>query len=77
MALFGLVLLLMAGVYLAWAAGIGAGARLQSLVTLTVVVSFATLLNTFPHFYARFWTVPLVIALALSAACLKPRGRPG
>ena len=33
-----------------------------------ILLIFALMLNTFPHFYARFWNVPLILALSLSCA---------
>ena len=41
--------------------------------TLTILLIFALMLNTFPHFYARFWNVPLILALSLS--CALPQAR--
>jgi len=42
----------------------------RGALTLTMVILFALLLNAFAHFYARFWHVPLTLALSLSL----PRG---
>ncbi|RMA41548.1 O-antigen ligase family protein [Rhodophyticola porphyridii] len=75
--LFGLVLLLMTGVTLAWAAIAVAGARTEGLIALTIILIYAAMLNFFAHFYARFWGVPLVLALALAAACLNTKPRNG
>ena len=44
--------------------------RVRGALTLANVVFFAVLLNAFAHFYARFWHVPLVLAMSLS----RPRG---
>lgn len=76
LSLMGLVMLLLAGLFLGWAAIVHGRARLQGLVTLVIVVIFAAMLNTFPHFYARFWNVPLILGLGLAAACLAPGARP-
>jgi hypothetical protein len=68
--LVGLVLLLLSGVWLAWAAFAQAGARTQALITLILILIFAAMLNTFAHFYGRFWNVPPILAMALAASCL-------
>lgn len=76
LSLMGLVMMLMTGAFLGWAAIVHGRARMQGLVTLVIVVIFAAMLNTFPHFYARFWNVPLILALGLAAACLVPGATP-
>ncbi len=63
------------GLFLAGAAlGVGAitnpDSRARGALTLAIVVFFALLLNAFAHFYARFWHVPLALAMSLSL----PRG---
>lgn len=63
------------GLFLAGAAlGVGAIAtpdnRARGALTLAIVVFFALLLNAFAHFYARFWHVPLALAMSMSL----PRG---
>lgn len=73
--LFGLVLLLLSGVTLAWAAIVVAGARTEGLMALTIILIYAAMLSSFAHFYARFWNVPLVLTLALAAACLNTKSR--
>jgi O-antigen ligase len=40
--------------------------RALGVITLVMVILFALLLNAFAHFYARFWHVPLAIAISLS-----------
>jgi len=56
------------------ALGVGAltnpDSRARGALTLAIVVFFAVLLNAFAHFYARFWHVPLALAMSLSL----PRG---
>lgn len=69
LSLAGLILLLLAGVFVAWSALDRDGARLQALVTVTIIVIFAFMLNTFAHFYARFLNVPVILALGLASAC--------
>lgn len=49
--------------------------RALAATTLTVLMIFALMLNTFPHFYARFWNVPLILAFSLS--CALPQRRAG
>ena len=63
------------GLFLTGAAlGVGAitnpDSRARGALTLAIVVFFALLLNAFAHFYARFWHVPLALAMSLSL----PRG---
>ncbi|MEM5545016.1 hypothetical protein WNY61_20015 [Sulfitobacter sp. AS92] len=73
--LLGLVLLLLSGVTLAWAAIVEADARTEGLIALIVCLIYAVMLSSFTHFYARFWNVPLVLALALAAASHKTKSR--
>jgi hypothetical protein len=75
LSLIGLALLLMTGVSLAWAAAFNSHARTQGLIALTIVLIYAAMLNTFAHFYARFWSVPLILALALPAAFINEKSR--
>ena len=75
LALIGLLLLLLTGVSVAWLAVFTANARTQGLIALTITLIYAFTLNTFTHFYARFWAVPLILALALAAASLDKRQR--
>lgn len=49
--------------------------RALAATTLTVLMIFALMLNTFPHFYARFWNVPLILSFSLS--CALPQRRAG
>ena len=69
------MLLLLSGVTLAWVAIVVAGARTEGLIALTIILIYAAMLSSFAHFYARFWSVPLVLALALAAACLNTKSR--
>ncbi len=71
--LFGMTGLLLTGTYLAWAARVFGHAREVSVVTIVIVLIFATMLMMVPHFYARFWNVPLVLALSLSASRISDR----
>lgn len=70
MSLVGLVLLLLTGVYLIYLCWHGRQRRTEAVLILTVLMIYAMMLNTFPHFYARFWNVPLILVYALGAACL-------
>lgn len=45
-------------------------------VAVTILLIFALMLNTFPHFYARFWTVPLILVFALTASLPAPYRNP-
>jgi O-antigen ligase len=74
-ALIGLALLLLAGLTLAGTAISNAGTRRQGFIALTIVLIYAALLLSFAHFYARFWCVPLALAIALPAARLKANSR--
>ncbi|SPJ25217.1 O-antigen ligase family protein [Palleronia abyssalis] len=75
LALSGLVMLLLSGITLAWVAIFMAGARTQGLIALTITLIYAASLNTFAHFYARFWSVPLILALGLAAARIDQKNR--
>lgn len=67
-ALLGLVMLIATGLP-AIVAHIGAREfRPHLTITVSVMLIFALMLNTFPHFYARFWNVPLILAFALAAS---------
>ncbi|MDJ0858249.1 MAG: O-antigen ligase family protein [Dinoroseobacter sp.] len=52
------------------ALGIGAytaqDSRARGALTLAMVILLAAVFNSFAHFYARFWHVPLAIAMSLS-----------
>ncbi|MEL7211918.1 MAG: O-antigen ligase family protein [Pseudomonadota bacterium] len=74
----GLILLLMTGITLAWASIALARAPTHGVIALTITLIYAVMLNTYAHFYARFWIVPLTLALALAASRLnmKPMSRP-
>ncbi|MBV1925851.1 MAG: O-antigen ligase family protein [Rhodobacteraceae bacterium] len=73
--LIGLVGLLLTGVYLAWSAIITGHSTKVAAISLTVLFVVALQLNMFPTFYARFWNVPLILTMALSASRL-PRFDP-
>lgn len=76
MALTGVVLLLLTGIPAAIAALGRSPTRSDGALTLTILLIYALVLNTFPHFYARFWNVPLILALALSCASARVTVRP-
>ncbi len=70
LSLIGLLFLLLTGLGLAWACIFVVGASTHGVVALIVTLIYAVMLNTFAHFYARFWIVPLALALALAASRL-------
>ncbi|SDK91799.1 hypothetical protein [Aliiruegeria lutimaris] len=70
MLLFGLVGLLLTGVFVAVQAIRADHSRKVGALTLTVLLIFALMLYMFPTFYARFWNVPVILAIALSASRL-------
>ena len=73
--LIGLVGLLLTGVYLGWMAIVSGRSPKVAAISLTVLFIVALQLNMFPTFYARFWNVPLILTMALSASRL-PRFDP-
>ena len=68
MSLFGLIGLYLTGVYLSWRAARQSDSWNIGGMTLIVMLLFALAMNGFAHFYARFWAVPFLLALALSLA---------
>ncbi len=68
--LFGLVSLLLTGVFVAVQAICADHSRKVGALTLTVLLIFALLLNMFPTFYDLFWNVPVILAIAFSASRL-------
>lgn len=68
MSLCGLVVLMLAGLPAPLSHLADRSHRGVAATTLTVLLIFALMLNTFPHFYGRFWNVPLILALSLSCA---------
>ncbi|SMX47304.1 O-antigen ligase family protein [Actibacterium lipolyticum] len=68
MSLIGMAGLILTGMYLGTAAMRENHSYMTGVLTITIVVLFALMLNAFAHFYARFWNVPWVLALALSVA---------
>ena len=76
LALTGLAGLLMSGVFLAWSAHVHHRGCGMPALTLTVVIMLALALSGFPHFYARFWLVPWLLALGLSLPPAARRRRP-
>lgn len=73
-ALFGLAGLLMSSVYIGWLAMNHPEARWGASLTLTVVVMLALCLTGIPHFYARFWAVPWILAMAIGLSGLRLQG---
>lgn len=68
LSLCGLVVLMLSGLPAALSHLSDARYRALAATTLTTLLIFALMLNTFPHFYARFWNVPLILAFSLSCA---------
>lgn len=75
LSLLGLVALMLTGMPAALNGFGDTDTRPLRAITLTVLMIYALMLNTFPHFYARFWNVPLILAFALSAALAEQRAR--
>lgn len=73
LSLLGTTGLLLTGVYLAWASRQFGRSNETSALTLAIVFIFATMLMMVPHFYARFWNVPLILALSLAASGIQTR----
>lgn len=73
MALLGLIGLFVTGIFLSWRALQYRETRLLGGLSLTVLLMFALAMNGFAHVYARFWAVPFILALALSAAAVSAR----
>lgn len=75
LSLVGIVGLFTAGFYLIWllirdqrrSASTSISAQVWP-ITLTVLLLYAIAFNMFPSFFARFWNVPFVLALALARA---------
>ncbi len=65
LSLTGLVFLMITASFIGWKA-LRLNARLPGALSLTYVFLFALILNGFTHVYARFWAVPLLLALAVS-----------
>lgn len=63
-ALVGLVGIILSIVYLGWSALLDPASRWGGKLTLTVVAMFAICLTGIPHVYARFWVVPLMLAVS-------------
>jgi len=72
LAMSGLIGLFLSGAFLVWSAATRAAAYKTAAVTLVVLFVYFFAFNMFPAVYGRFWAVPLALALALSAARLRP-----
>ncbi|MEX0317252.1 MAG: O-antigen ligase family protein [Ruegeria sp.] len=66
MSLLGLVGMLLTGIYIAWFERFFRHNWINSALSLSIVVMVALVMNAIPHFYARFWTVPWMLALSVS-----------
>ena len=73
LSLVGLVSLMLAGLPGAVAHLARRETRAAGAVTLSILLIYAAMLNTFPHFYARFWNVPLILVFGLTAGPLPGR----
>lgn len=73
LSLLGLVLLLIAGLYLCLVCLASSRMRVIGTLILAVLLIYALMLNTFPHFYGRFWNVPLILLMTLGASALSER----
>lgn len=72
MSLCGLVVLMLSGLPAALTHLGDRRNRALGATTLTILMIFALMMNTIPHFYARFWNVPLILAFSLSYALPQP-----
>ncbi|MEO1188735.1 MAG: O-antigen ligase family protein [Pseudomonadota bacterium] len=63
--LLGLGGLFLTGFLIGFPAAVSPKTRFYGAIALSIAVLFALVLNSFAHFYARFWAVPLTLALAL------------
>ncbi len=73
LSLIGLAGLLCTIVLVGWQAMRSDAAYWSGALTLTVALIFACAMLGFTHVYARFWLVPVLIAMAPSLAALNPR----
>lgn len=74
LSLMGMMLLIITGLPGGFARLAARRTRIFGAISLTILVIYALMLNTFPHFYARFWNVPLILGLALTVAPSRGRG---
>ncbi|SDM04492.1 O-antigen ligase family protein [Aliiruegeria lutimaris] len=70
LSLMGLVGLLLTGVFLAMQAMRMRHSQKDGILTLVALLIFTLMLNMLPFFYGRFFNVPLVLFMALSASRL-------
>lgn len=77
LALMGLAGLLLAGLHAGWLAMRQPDSRWSATLALTVVVMVALCLTGIPHFYARFWAVPWILAIAASTTSIAAVGGRG
>ena len=67
-AMMGFVLIILAGLSIIAGTIRREGARAAWVCTFSSVSLFALLVNTVPHVYGRFWTVPLFLGVAVGLA---------
>lgn len=75
MSLVGHVGLIITGIVIGWGNLVSRSRRWDGVVTVTIVVMLALVQNGLAHFYARFWAVPWLLALAVSLQASAPRSR--
>ncbi len=74
--LIGLICLPAIAFYIGWRAFFGRHTHLSGALTITYVCLFALSLNGFAHIYARFWAIPLLLAMSVSLSQLVATSRP-
>ncbi|WP_298569801.1 O-antigen ligase family protein [uncultured Aliiroseovarius sp.] len=70
--LLGLIGFFLSALTLVWAAIVSRVNRQVWAMTLVVLLIYAVAFNMFPTFYARFWNVPWILLLSLTASLLTP-----
>lgn len=75
--MLGVIGFFLSGFILIWAAIVERANRMVWAITLVVLIIYAVAFNMFPTFFARFWNVPWILLLSLTAATLRqPVQRP-
>jgi O-Antigen ligase len=72
----GYLLLLVSGFMISILALKNSGKPMSGLCTLTMFFTFTLLTNAFTHIYARFWFVPILLAISISISSLYELPRP-
>jgi len=76
-AVIGVLLLIVSGLLMLPGTIHRPGGRYAAICTFCLVTQFAFLINATPHIYARFWTVPLLLGIAVSVSSTQGRASPG